>query len=163
MIKISVKNIKELANVLYGDNEDYDYLDRRGILDIINEHIETLQKIYNGEIEGSDNYNLGDCINLLEEFKNINFEEYKDIDMKNIYDNGYQMVGNVEMMKKYVIKSMKENNSNGNSDMNDILIDMLEELEYHDNQDIVIIDYDRPMSYGIYFFDKDKDRMEIEK
>lgn len=79
MIKIKTNNITELLNCLYGDNEDYDYIKKRDINEIIIEHKIQLEKIYK-KLEDIDYntlgiYMLGDVINLLELFKNVEIEE----------------------------------------------------------------------------------------
>lgn len=81
MIKIKAKNISELLNVLYGDNEDY-YINKKGLKKIIEDHEKSLEKIYN-KLEDIDYdpyhiYNLGDVLNLLELFKNIEVEEEEE-------------------------------------------------------------------------------------
>lgn len=75
MIKIKANNTTELMNCLYGDNEDYSYIKKRDINEIINEHQSSLRKIYKKleeiDFKTLDIYMLGDTINLLELFKNI--------------------------------------------------------------------------------------------
>ena len=45
-MKIKVKNITELLNVLYGDNESYSYIDKKGLKAIIKDHKKSLSRIY---------------------------------------------------------------------------------------------------------------------
>lgn len=81
MIKIKAKNITELLNVLYGDEQDY-YINKNGLKKIIKDHEKSLIKIYD-KLEEIDYdpyhiYNLGDVLNLLELFKNIEVEEEEE-------------------------------------------------------------------------------------
>ena len=77
-MKIVIKNNTELLNKLYGDNEDYDYINKRGLKTIIKEHIDSLDRIYKfleeHDFLNEDLYNLGDCTNLIELFKNAKIE-----------------------------------------------------------------------------------------
>ena len=81
MIRIKAKNISELLNVLYGDEQDY-YINKQGLKTIIKEHQKSLSKIYEileeTNCKVADIYNLGDVMNLLELFKNVEFEEEKE-------------------------------------------------------------------------------------
>ena len=78
-MKIIFKNKKEFLNILYGDNDDYDYITKEQVNEIIDCHIDSLDKIYDYLDEtdkfGVEQYDLGDCTNLVELFKNIEFEE----------------------------------------------------------------------------------------
>ena len=78
MIKIKAKNISELLNVLYGDEQEY-YINKKGLKKIIEDHEKSLEKIYEKleeiDYKPYDIYNLGDVLNLLELFKNIEVEE----------------------------------------------------------------------------------------
>lgn len=78
-MKIVFKNKKEFLNTLYGDDEDYDYITNEQIKEIIDDKIHSLELIYNYLDEsvyvGAEQYDLGDCENLIELFKNIEFEE----------------------------------------------------------------------------------------
>ena len=86
MIKIKTNNITELLNCLYGDNEDYDYINKKDLKTIIKEHQKSLEKIYKKleetDFNTLDIYNLGDVINLLELFKDVEIEE--EIKINNI-------------------------------------------------------------------------------
>lgn len=78
-MKIVFKNKKEFLNTLYGDDEDYDYITNKQIKEIIDDKIHSLELIYNyldeSVYNGAEQYDLGDCENLIELFKNIEFEE----------------------------------------------------------------------------------------
>ena len=74
-------NIQDTLNVLYGDYDDYSYVDKKGFKTIIKEHLKSLERIYRTceKIEGKgcdtcDLYNLGDTINLINEFLNMEVE-----------------------------------------------------------------------------------------
>lgn len=75
MIKIRANNITEILNCLYGDEEDYSYINKKALKDIIKEHQESLIKIYEKleeiDFEPFDVYCLGDVINLLDLFKKV--------------------------------------------------------------------------------------------
>ena len=73
-MKIIAKNTTELCNVLYGDNEDYEYITRKDIHKIINNYINYLEEIRNNE-DFPDDGSIGDIINLLCLFYNIEYEE----------------------------------------------------------------------------------------
>ena len=74
-MKIIVKDTTELCNVLYGDEQDYDYISAKDIISIIDDKIESLERIYdfleNSGFDYNDIYNLGDSINLVESFKKV--------------------------------------------------------------------------------------------
>ena len=78
-MKIIFKNKKEFLNTLYGDEEDYDYITNKQIKEIIDDKIHSLELIYSYLDEsiynGAEQYDLGDCENLIELFKNVEFEE----------------------------------------------------------------------------------------
>lgn len=64
--------------------------------------------------------------------------------MKNVYDNGYYLLGQVNNVIKYL-----KNNSQ-TSDMEELIFELVKELEeeYYTN-DIVAIYYENPMGYTI--------------
>lgn len=65
--------------------------------------------------------------------------------IKNVYDNGENILGNVENVKKY-IKQHQENDK-------ELCEEILEELnEIKDEKSIVFINYDLPMGYIIYYW-----------
>lgn len=78
-MKIIFKNKKEFLNVLYGDSDDYNYITKEQIKEIIDTKLESLEKIYDHledtDMIGEEQYDLGDCENLVELFKNIEFED----------------------------------------------------------------------------------------
>ena len=79
-MKLIIKNSTEILNVLYGDKEDYSYINKKGVKKIIKEKLEYLQKIYEtideDEVGVDELYSLGDVINLLDELnENIIMEE----------------------------------------------------------------------------------------
>lgn len=77
-MKIIAKNVTELLNVMYGDNEDYSYVkDVRGL---INDYIEYLEDIREDD-NFADNGYIGDIINLLEQIKLTQFEEEEEYDV----------------------------------------------------------------------------------
>lgn len=79
-MKIIIKNTTELLSTLYGDEEDYSYITLRDLKEIIDEKLESLEKIYDyiGDNDVFDNentlYDLGDCMNLIELFKHARIE-----------------------------------------------------------------------------------------
>lgn len=81
-MRIIFKNKQEFLNTLYGDEEDYSYLTESQIKGIIKDKLHSLDLIYNYLDEsvyaGDEQYDLGDCANLVQLFENIEFEE-KDI------------------------------------------------------------------------------------
>lgn len=78
-MKIIFKNKNEFLNTLYGDEEDYSYISKEQVKEIIENKIHSLELIYNyldeSVYNGAEQYDLGDCENLIELFKNIEFEE----------------------------------------------------------------------------------------
>ena len=66
--------------------------------------------------------------------------------MKNVYDNGYSVIGNVKDLKKYLLKQM----NNADNDTTD-LREMIEDLKNYSDDTIVVIDYDAPMGYTIEY------------
>lgn len=79
-MKLIIKNSTEILNVLYGDEDDYSYINIKGVKEILKEKLEHLQKIYEtideDEVGVDELYSLGDVINLLDELsKNIIMEE----------------------------------------------------------------------------------------
>lgn len=90
-MKIIAKNTTELCNTIYGDNEDYDYIKEKDIPELINNYVEYLEDIREDE-NFCDNGYIGDIINLLDLFKNIELEVKEEyLDMKNTirYDIDY--------------------------------------------------------------------------
>lgn len=68
--------------------------------------------------------------------------------MREIYDDGYYMLGQV----KYIIE-YAENEANYTSDNEDIIFEIVKELkEDYDESDVVLIYYDNPMGYDIKVF-----------
>lgn len=78
-MKIIFKNKNEFLNTLYGDEEDYSYIGKEQVKEIIENKIHSLELIYSyldeSVYNGAEQYDLGDCENLIELFKNIEFEE----------------------------------------------------------------------------------------
>lgn len=78
-MKIIFKNKQEFLNTLYGDEEDYSYIKSKDIKAIIKGKLKALDKIYEHleetDMIGEEQYDLGDCENLIQLFENIEFEE----------------------------------------------------------------------------------------
>lgn len=78
-MKIIFKNKNEFLNTLYGDEEDYSYIGKEQVKEIIEDKLHSLELIYSyldeSVYNGAEQYDLGDCENLIELFKNIEFEE----------------------------------------------------------------------------------------
>lgn len=69
--------------------------------------------------------------------------------MKEIYDNGYYMLGKVENIIKYLESEAKT------SDMEEVDYEIIKELkEDYSKDDIVNIYYDNPMGYTITVYHK---------
>lgn len=85
-MKIIFKNKNELLNTLYGDEEDYNYLSNEDIDCILDDHIKSLEKIYDfiEEHNLDELYDLGGCINLIELFKKATIEEDTTEDYINV-------------------------------------------------------------------------------
>lgn len=85
-MRIIFKNKQEFLNTLYGDEEDYSYLTESQIKGIIKDKLHSLDLIYSYLDEsvyaGAEQYDLGDCENLVQLFENIEFEEK---DMRQAY------------------------------------------------------------------------------
>ena len=83
-MKIIFKNKNEFLNTLYGDEEDYSYITNEQIKEIIKEKLHSLDLIYNYLDEsvyvGAEQYDLGDCENLVQLFENIEFEETDEME-----------------------------------------------------------------------------------
>ena len=78
--------------------------------------------------------------------------------MKSVYDNGYQMMGTIKNMRNYIQKCIRYNISQGETPKE--LEELLEEIKTYSDEDVVMIDYDRPMGFALYIFNKD-DLMEV--
>lgn len=69
-MKNCAKNYTKVLNTLYGDNEDYRHITKKEYENILDNHLESLQKIYDYLEEigynTEDLYNLGDTMNLVE-------------------------------------------------------------------------------------------------
>lgn len=78
-MKIIFKNKNEFFNTLYGDKEDYSYISKEQVKEIIEDKLHSLELIYSyldeSVYNGAEQCDLGDCENLIELFKNIEFEE----------------------------------------------------------------------------------------
>lgn len=66
--------------------------------------------------------------------------------MKNVYDNGRIILGEVIFVKDYICKNAE--------DINEIA-DIIEDLEDLDADAIVAVNYDNPMGYTIEYWHKD--------
>ena len=73
--------------------------------------------------------------------------------MKNVYDNGYQILASVKNMKKYIKYNIDEKEEHKELD------EILEELSEYEDEDIAYVDYDRPMGFDLKVFTKN-DEME---
>ena len=71
--------------------------------------------------------------------------------MKNIYDNGELMLGNVQMVINEIEKELKNGVDMFCADMEDILKD-LKELRDMDYEMVVCINYDNGMGYSIDYW-----------
>lgn len=78
--------------------------------------------------------------------------------MEKVYDNGYQILASVKNMRNYIQKQIRYNIEEEVEHQE--LDDMLEELKEYSDEDIVFIDYDRPMGFVLRVF-TNKDEMEI--
>lgn len=66
--------------------------------------------------------------------------------MNKIYDNGSNLLGRVKDIIEYTdLDSIDDETT----------IQLIEDLKEYDLEDIVFIDYDRPMGYGIHRFNKE--------
>ena len=81
-MRIIFKDKNEFLNTLYGDEEDYSYITDEQVKEIIKEKLHSLDLIYNyldeSVYNGAEQYDLGDCENLVQLFENIEFEETDD-------------------------------------------------------------------------------------
>lgn len=73
--------------------------------------------------------------------------------MKNVYDNGYQILASVKDMKKYIKYNINYGEEHKELD------EILEELSEYEDEDIAYVDYDRPMGFDLKIFTKN-DEME---
>lgn len=71
--------------------------------------------------------------------------------MKDVFDNGYYVLGEIINVKEYVCK---------NANSPEEVAEIIDELENYDADDIVVIYYDNPMGYTIERFTKE-DIMEV--
>lgn len=70
--------------------------------------------------------------------------------MKNVYDNGYYLLGQVDKVIEYC------KNNITTSDMEDEFYELMQELtEYYETTDIVSIYYENPMGYTIECWSKE--------
>jgi len=72
--------------------------------------------------------------------------------MKNIYDNGALMIGNINDVIAEVEKEMKENIDMVFTDQEELLQELKEIKE--DGAEIVYINYERPMGYELNYWMK---------
>ena len=72
--------------------------------------------------------------------------------MKNIYDNGALMIGNINDVIAEVEKEMKENVDMVFTDQEELLQELKEIKE--DGAEIVYINYERPMGYELNYWMK---------
>lgn len=133
-MKIIFKNKNELLNTLYGDEEDYNYLSNEDIDCILDDHIKSLEKIYDfiEEHNLDELYDLGDCMNLIELFKKATIEEDTTENYINVrhcdecgkemwdgfcIDSGMEYYCSEECLHKhYTDEEWDEMYDNGNSD-----------------------------------------------
>jgi len=77
-MKIIFKDKQEFLNTLYGDDEDYSYITNKDIKAIIRGKLKALDRIYkyleDTDMAEEEQYDLGDCENLIQLFKHIEFE-----------------------------------------------------------------------------------------
>ena len=78
-MKLITKDTTEFLNILYGDDEDYSYITKEELKTILEEHMKSLEKIYDyleRTIYTYEQYDLGDVMNLLQQFiENLEFKE----------------------------------------------------------------------------------------
>ena len=72
--------------------------------------------------------------------------------MKNIYDNGALMIGNIDDVINEVKQEMKDNIDMVFTDQEELLQELLEIKE--DGAEIVYINYERPMGYELNYWYK---------
>lgn len=82
MCRIIFKDKNEFFNTLYGDEDDCTDISIDDIKKIIEDKLESLELIYSyldeSDYAGAEQYDLGDCENLIELFKNIEFENIEE-------------------------------------------------------------------------------------
>lgn len=70
-MKVIAKNTNEVLNILYGDEQTYNF-SKNGVIAILKEHMNSLERIYDyledTDMIGEEQYDLGDVMNLLEVF-----------------------------------------------------------------------------------------------
>ena len=70
--------------------------------------------------------------------------------MKEVYDNGEKILGQVDKVKEYLASALVT------SDMEEELLEIIKELkEYYKDTDIVCINYDNGMGYLIDYWQVD--------
>ena len=82
-MKIIAKNPSELLNTLYGCNDiSFETYSQRRTKDIIQEHMKSLERIYDylddTDMQGIEQYDLGDVMNLLDLFNKVIYKEVDD-------------------------------------------------------------------------------------
>lgn len=130
-MKIIFKDKNEFLNTLYGDEEDYSNIPYECIKDIIKEKLKALDRIYDylsdTDMIGEEQYDLGDCENLIQLFENIEFEKDEDKricsecgkEMTEGYciDNGMEYYCSNECLhKNYTEEEYNDLYDNGNGD-----------------------------------------------
>lgn len=73
-MKLIFKDTTELLNIMYGDEDDYGYISKKGLKDLLNDYIEFLEDIREDD-NFADNGYIGDIINLIEMLQGAEFEE----------------------------------------------------------------------------------------
>lgn len=82
-MKIIAKNPCELLETLYGCNDVcFESYSKKVTKEIIEEHMKSLERIYDyledTEMEGHEQYDLGDVMNLLDLFTKVIFKEVEN-------------------------------------------------------------------------------------
>lgn len=70
--------------------------------------------------------------------------------MKNVYDNGYSMLGSAKDLQKYLLNAI----NNADNDTSD-LREMLDEIKDYNDDTIVLINYEAPMGYTLEYWSND--------
>ena len=74
--------------------------------------------------------------------------------MNNIYDNGYQLLGNKKMLEEYTKKNMEHMKKVGDDYVVETCEEILEILQqYEDDNMVFMIDYDNGMGFTYKIWD----------
>ena len=70
--------------------------------------------------------------------------------MKNVYDNGYSVIGNAKDLQKYLLNAI----NNADNDTTD-LREMIEEIKDYSDDTVILINYEHPMGYTLEYWSND--------